>query len=602
MLRALEHRGPDGSGWAAFSDAVDSERRARGALPPRVFDRPPWAVLGHVRLAILDRSERGLQPMEGQQGRWWVALNGEIYNYVELREELATLGHTFHTGTDTEVLLAGLEQWGQGCLPRLDGMFAFAAVDTRSRRVLLARDRFGEKPLYYRAESGELAFASEVPALLAWGGERRLDEDAAAGFLVHASSQPAGRSFIQGVQSLAPACALWVGGSGGATTSFRWYELAPATYVPASPGAAVEMVSTLMEQSVARRLRADVRVGSCLSGGLDSSTVVALARQLLPDGAPFHVFTAVPDCEADSEIVWARSVAEHLGVALHPVLVDASSLEGDLDRLVEVQGEPFTTLSMFNQFKVMEAAQREGVVVLLDGQGGDEVFLGYPRVFGVVIGQALRRGRLAQAARMWREASTHANLRLAEAARMVLLSYGPARRWARRGRMPHLAQATIRRAAEGEGMGANLHDLNRLQLMDNPLPALLRYEDRNAMAWAVETRLPFLSHELVEASLAIPPEWKIAGGFTKWPLRKVAEQLLPAAVAWRRDKMGFQAPTGRWLAQMGPRVSGLRSDCRSAALYHRLPWEDIRRGAVEERAAFRMVSLELWMRAFGVSA
>ena len=602
MLAAIAHRGPDGSGWAAFSDSVISEKTLPGRRARSVHAAESWAALGHVRLAIIDRSEAGLQPMKGADG-WWIVLNGEIYNYIELRDELASLGYGFRTGTDTEVLLAALTQWGEGCLPKLDGMFAFAAVHAGTRRILLARDRFGEKPLYHAQHGQKFLFASELPALLDGESPRRLDGEVAAGFLLDASSHQAGRSFVSGIGQLEAGCAMWIDGTGSRSPRvFRWYQLAPSSDVPRSKTEAVERFSSLMTRSVTRRLRADVPIGSCLSGGLDSSTLVALARAVAPDGSRFHAFTAVPDSEADSELHWAEQVAEHTGVVLHPVPVNSRMLESDLDSLVRVQGEPFTTLSMYNQFKVMETARREGMVVLLDGQGGDEVFLGYPRVFGVAIRQALTQGNLGAACRNWSNSIRNANLSNLQLTKMLLLSVAPAVRRVRRQRVHHLSPALVSKAIDQSAGTDTLSDLARYQLLENPLPSLLRYEDRNSMAWAVETRLPFLSHELVEASLAVPPEWMLTDGFTKWPLRKIADRTLPSSVAWRKDKMGFQAPTAKWLSQVDGRLADLGSGAHSSPLYVRQPWVDIAQGRIESRAAFRMVSLELWMRAFSISA
>ena len=545
MAAALAHRGPDGDG----------------------FEEDGPVALGHRRLAILDLSPAGRQPMADASGRYRVTYNGEIYNYVELRSELRAAGATFRTGTDTEVLLEAFARWGPDAVPRLNGMFAFALWDRRERTLFAARDRFGEKPFFYRWTPGrEFRFASEAKALLLPGDPPpRPRHDALLRFL-EGRHQPDGEgTFFEGIRQLPPAHAATVRGG---RLEVRPYWSLPEEPAP-PPGVEqdqVRRVADLLEDSVRLRLRSDVPLGTCLSGGLDSSSIVALVARLRggpgagADAPRRATFTASFPGAPSDETPFAEAMVRAVDAEPHRVFPTPAGLAAELRSLVAAQDEPFSGPSIYAEWKVMELAREAGVVVLLNGQGGDEVFAGYHFLFGDLWWSMLARGRVAECRREMRAFDVvHGR----GAARGIL---GPSVRgrapaWARRlrgGRAGAPWVARDYRRAHGtrdprrpSDLRSSLRHSQRLRM----LPHLLRQADRSAMAFSREARLPLLDHRLVEYVDALDDPMKLRGGTTKWALREAVRGLVPEEVRTRHDKVGFGVPTARWLrGDLAPEV------------------------------------------------
>ncbi|HMJ01899.1 MAG TPA: asparagine synthase (glutamine-hydrolyzing), partial [Conexibacter sp.] len=575
MAAAMAHRGPDGEGiW-------HDER----------------AGLAFRRLAIIDLDPRSDQPLH--LGPLHLVFNGEIYNYRELRDRLRELGHAFATEGDGEVLLHAWAEWGEGALQRLNGMFAFAVWDDASGTLVLATDRFGEKPAYWAEHEGRLLLASDVRALLQVEPALRAPRTTALGpYLARGVLPPIDESFFAGVRRLPGAHLLrW---RDGRVKTARWWQPRPVE-VPARYEEAVDEVRRLLSDAIRLRLRSDVAVGSSLSGGVDSSAIVGLAAELAGDHRR-HAFTArFPGFERD-EWAHASAVAHSAGVVEHhEVVPTADELLDDLEQLVLDQEEPFGSTSIYAQWRVMRAAREAGVTVLLDGQGADELFAGYPGIRGWAVRSMGPRRLLAGIA-----GPDRAELLTALGAERL-----PARAaWRhRRGiASPYASRAVVEEAVRSDRPSAGGRDPLRRELLrqafHTSLPGLLRYADRNSMAHGREVRLPFLDHRVAELALSLPAAFLVRDGLTKAVLRDAAAGVVPAGVLARRDKVGYATPQARWFASepFRARIAELLLDpaARTRELLDTAAVErDARAGAWGDvDAIWRAVNLELWLHAF----
>jgi asparagine synthase (glutamine-hydrolysing) len=603
---SLAHRGPDDEGFVLTGPGRPARRfggpaSALPGLDPVAAARaePGDSIgLGNRRLAILDLTPAGHGPMSSRDGSVWLTYNGEVYNYVELADELEALGHRLESRCDTEVVLAAYLEWGSGCFERLNGMFALAIWDARRAELVLARDPLGIKPLYVAQLDGLFAAASEPKALLALGAASALDEETAYAYLVAAYADGGARTFFRDIRRVEPATVETIAADGTRRVR-RYWSLDGVAPFAGTRAEAVQSFRDLFLDAVRIQLRSDVPVGTALSGGLDSSSVVAGVA--LADGAPAarHTFTAVFPGTGVDESRYAQAVAARHGAAWHSVEPSAEELLADLDALVLAQDEPFPSSSSYAQWRVMRLAHGHGVTVLLDGQGGDELLAGYDGFRPYAIADALRGGRLS-AARELRSASLAA--RTAAALLPPPLS-DPLRRRAR-ARAAFVARDLHARHAralgELERTEQTLDGVLRRSLLVTTLPVLLRSEDRNSMAHSREARVPFLDVRLVELAASLPPELKLEGGTTKVVLREALGDLLPPEVLARRDKLGFATPEAVWLRRLGGALVGdvLRSgdgvvDAAGAGAL----WTRVQAG--DDAAAaplWRVICFERWRR------
>lgn len=564
MVAALLHRGPDGHGC-----------HVSGPIG-----------LGHTRLSILDPSTAGRQPM--LRDRNVLVHNGEIYNYLELAAELRTLGESIETTTDTEMILVAYRVWGISAISRFNGMFAFALWDEDRKRLILARDRMGVKPLYIRRTAHTLAFASEPAALLAGAPIDKEDTftpephlGAVRDFLVRGLIDHSSQSFFDGVVSLAPGHLLVVDGETERTIRY-WQPPAlgdDARCVVTGTDLKrdrerVEEFAGLFDSSVRLRLRSDVPMGTCLSGGLDSSAIVAAVAEIVSAGAsqanheqsPRLAFHARFPADGIDESAFAEAVAQSAGVRLIHRTPSGHPLLAAILPVLRAQGEPYGGASINAQFAVMSAAHDEGIKVLLDGQGADELLGGYLQYLGVRTAGLLRSGDPRSALREMRNQVGRGTMSPNSAIVAAL-----------RGLIPGQALEGIRSVSQGLfGIrpGPALHGIPSLTsshansgtllaerlwqaLSATSLPALLRYEDRNSMAFGVEARVPFLDYRLVEMAVRLPDRLRIDRGVTKAILRLAMKGRIPEEVRDRRDKLGFAAPQRAWLTAARAEVAGL---------------------------------------------
>lgn len=561
-LSAMHRRGPDDRGYELYE--------AAGGV----------TALGHTRLSIIDLSAAGHQPMQSRDAVLSIVFNGEIYNYRELRAELEPLGHRFVSGSDTEVLLAAWRQWGRACLRRLVGMFAFAVFDRGHGTLTCVRDAFGIKPFFYAQEQGSFLFASEVSAIKALKQSKvELDWQRAYDYLVHADYDSGARSFLDGVLHLLPGHLIELDlTSGRLSEPQRWW--APQIDERSDLGfaEATELVRERFLASIRLHLRSDVPLGAALSGGIDSSAVVCAMRHVEPD-LPINTFSYIARGSAMSEEVWVDRVNQHVGARPHKVMVSGEELARDLDDMIAAQGEPFGSTSIYAQYRVFQLAREQGVTVTLDGQGADEMLAGYNGYPGQRIRSLLEKGQFAEAWHFLDEwARWPGRSRLDGVKRAVgELSQGalydvlrrlngmdsmPA--WINAG--PLQERGIIRRyprqRAQAGSAGRRVMAELALCLTQRGLPALLRHGDRNSMRFSVESRVPFLTLDLVELALSLPESYLISPkGETKHIFRAAMRGIVPDDILDRRDKIGFATPEQEWLLGMVPIVRDwLRAD------------------------------------------
>lgn len=535
MSSAIAHRGPDDVG--AWSD----ERVA----------------LVHRRLSIIDTSTAGHQPMVSHCGRYVMVYNGEIYNYLELRRDLERDGVVFRGHSDSEVLLAAFVANGADCLPQLNGMWAFAVWDREAGRLFVSRDRFGEKPFYYAEREGSFLFASEIKALLATGLIRRVPNPSmVADFCAERVSDHTEHTFFQGVFQLPPGCAGWW--QNGQLRLHRYWQL-PGDEPETQTAGALEEIAALLEDSVRLRLRADTPVGTLLSGGLDSSAVTCLAAMIAPARiSAFSTINQPPPAEAAGiELV----LGAHGNIDLHRDEPGSTCLHDELAACLWHQEEPFADGSMLAHFRLMRLARRLGVRVLLTGQAADEVFAGYPGHLAIHLGGLVRLGR-------WTRAMAFGRALLRSGQPLALPSVAghalptAVSSWIRRRRIAR----SVDWLADGYGnvtpevgigyAGPSSDPLNealRASLAQRTLPGFLHYEDRNSMAFGVETRIPYLDHRLVSKVLPLPGGLKLAGACTKSLLRRSLRGRVPGAILDRLAKQGYPAPLSSWLRAGTPK-------------------------------------------------
>ena len=593
MNQRLAHRGPDDAGtW------IDGGRRVG---------------LATRRLAIIDLSAAGHQPMASADGAQHITFNGEIYNYLELRTELQARGHMFRTGSDTEVILNAYREWGVDCVTHFNGMFAFAIWDAARSTLFAARDRFGEKPFYYHHTPACFVFASEVTSLLADPRvPRRPNPRAVARFLTLALVDGEEATFFDEIRQLPPAHRLQLDAEGRLTITRYWNLDLDRVRDPRPAAADAEEFRALFRDAVRIRLRSDVPVGSSLSGGMDSSSIVCTIGTLRSGGEPpQNTFSARYQHAPCDEGAFIDAVTAHARVSPHVVWVEADQLVHDIERFVAHQEEPVAGTSPFAQWKVMELAAKEKVTVLLDGQGADEVIGGYPSPsFGY------RYAELARHADFFRLGGELAAFRRTHG------TIAPALRYLGAAVMSPSTRASIRaryfgsdalmpdawhylRADNGNGHRAprSLRESLYEQATLTSLPSLLRYADRNSMAFSRESRLPFLDHRLVEFVFTLPADRLVSRGRTKVVLRDAMTGIVPGAVLNRTDKVGFATPERDWM--MGPLKPWLRSvldrakrrAVASPAAIDR-EWDRVCAGVGTPQNLWRIANLELWQTQF----
>lgn len=534
MISCISHRGPDGENVWQNSSAT--------------------ATLGHRRLAIIDLSAEASQPMH-YLDRYTIVHNGEIYNYKELRVQLSADGYVFKTQSDTEVVLAAYDRWKTECLQHFDGMFAFVIWDEKEQKVFAARDRFGEKPFYYVHTDEGLWFASEIKALKKRGfgkelNGNRLLQYISTGFVQDVVDEET--TFYKDIKKLSARCYLEFSLSSGQLSISPYFDIEKTT-VNISAADAVEQFKTLFFNSVSKRLRSDVETGTSLSGGLDSSSVVAAIHHLKKNNTVQKAFTASFPLFEKDETVFAARVAKQFGLQHYTTSPAAKDIVDDLEKFLAQHDEPVSSTSVYAQYKVYQLAKEHGVKVILDGQGADEILAGYSKYLHWFLQELYVTDR---------------NTFNKERTAFNYHSFGFKNKLT--ARFPSWAAIGLERRSLNQQKNNSylnrdfvelnldkekiykpvvryLNDILYFDVFRGNLEELLRNADRNAMAHGVEVRLPFLNHELVQFVFSLPSLFKMHNGYTKHVLRQAMDYMLPKEITWRKDKVGFEPPQQQWM-------------------------------------------------------
>lgn len=617
-IDVVAHRGPDGSGWREFESVFGP------------------VALGHRRLSIIDLTDAAAQPMSYADERYWITYNGEIYNYLELRDDLVGRGHRFRTQSDTEVLLAAYAEWGAGALDRLMGMYAFVLWDTEAQIAFAARDPFGIKPLYFFTTPRGIAFASEIKQFVDIEGfTPRLNLARAYDFLSSGIMEHTDETMFADVRQLRGGECVrlqlnrWR--PGDVLSVRRWYGIIEPGTLDISEAEAGRRFAELLDESVRMHLRSDVPVGSCLSGGLDSSAIVCLmARELRATGnhGLVNSISACYDVKSVDERPFMEAVVEQTVSIPHWCYPRVDDAFAKAEEITRHQDEPYGSTSIFAQWCVFEEARRAGLKVMLDGQGADEQLAGYHGSFSYYIASLIRQRRLAMLLRTIVERRAWHGVSCLDQFRSYLLPFLPSRiaSWLRRERQelvqhdwlsgeglrPYLSRSAFEVALDSIGRPAvnGLGDLCVVMTQSSNLAMLLHWEDRNSMAHGIEARVPFLDHRLVEFSLGLGDRHKIVGGDTKRVLRRAMEGILPEIVRNRHDKLGFATPEETWFR--GPLRELVRAGVEDTLARYpgllnpggvRAHVSDMLEGKRPvDFSLWRIVNLGIWGRVFAAAA
>lgn len=631
---AGRHRGPDGWGLVAWDPDTGISRDLANWKSGEVMENP--VVFGHRRLAIIDTSSSGAQPMWSGSGNLVVTFNGEIYNHCELREELARGGYEFRSSCDTEVVLAAYEKWGEDCCARFEGMWAFSILDLERKILFCSRDRWGIKPFHYVTRGEEFAFASEIKQLLELGVVgNRYDRETAAGYLIFGAVECGERTFFEGVRKLRQGHNLVYDLTSRTVRKWKYYDPVFEIDQGISHEDAAIRFRSLLDESVSLHLRSDVAVGSCLSGGVDSTSIVLIMRRLLEHegkGDLQSTFSCHFDEEEANEWEYMQEAFVASGGNNEVVNPSENSFLEEADELIRSQEEPFGSTSIYAQWCVYRLAREKGVKVLLDGQGADEMLSGYVGLSYYFDRELLGKSRYGKLGveRIKRARLNGTKNPVGELARELADQVGPQvlrallakvfpksevaaatanTSWVNEEKLHQVCETheyclnqKVSVYPEEEILNNVLYQLTYL----NNLQALLKYADRNSMAFSVESRVPFVHRPLMEFAFSLCAGHKIRDGYTKRVLRDAMEGTLPPTIQWRVSKLGFATPEQCWFkGELGNRI---RESLRDPELKHYLDPEKaaayldyIVENGVRDSAPWRWYNFVRWRQIYGLS-
>lgn len=539
--------------------------------------------------------------MFSNQGDYSIVFNGEIYNYLELKNELKE-HYFFKTNSDTEVLLASYIVWGEAMLHKLEGMFAFLFVNTASGEFFGARDPVGIKPFYYSVSNGSLFVASEPNMIVsALQGKVTVNKKTVADFLMFGLTDHTERTFLEQIMQLQGGHFI-MGKSGVENFEIKKYWF--PENVQLKKDNIIDQVYAVIENSIKLHMRSDVVVGGCLSGGIDSGTINYIAsKQISDDDVKFKSITFTESNFVDDERELATMSSIAAGTEANFISTNGSDLQTELDKLVKIMGEPFNSLSQFAQYKVFQKASEMGLKVMLDGQGGDEVFAGYPRVAVLIVKEYFKRGEFKNAWRELKGFKEHASLSFLQIIGMNFLFSSQnlsikRNKFRLKGLVDSELLEQFDKSVAAEYFGPkSLYQAQFLELTRYIIPRLLRYEDRNSMSFSIESRVPFLSKSLVNLGLSLNSSFKVKNGWTKYLLRKAMEHKLPDEIIWQTRKRGFDIPQQKWIEEIKPFLIQRMIESKSHNKYLNIDKlvEKIENGQVEEGHVWRLISLQLWL-------
>ncbi len=528
----IKHRGPDDEGFY-FGDNF---------------------AFGHRRLSILDLSRDGHQPMNFNN-KYTITYNGEIYNYLEIKEELIVEGYKFNSSTDTEVILASYDKWGEKCVSKFNGMWAFAIYDKERNIIFCSRDRFGIKPFYYTEIENKFIFGSEIKQLLEYHKNRYVNKEVLMDYLVIGFEECSDETFFKDIYKLRGGYNLIYDLKDFSYRKNKYYTiLVDSKLNSLNEEQTIESYKKELERSINIRLRSDVKVGTCLSGGLDSSSIASIAGELYSKASkePFSAINAKSMEKSFDESEFAKKVANDANLNLNIIEPNTDDFIKNIDNVIRTQEEPFGSPSIFMQYFVMKKAKEIGCTVMLDGQGGDETLLGYDKYYPAAYLAYFKENGLFKTLKEIKNSNKN-NSKMSLKWIIIytvgfLFAYLRKKKCIRDAgfiKKKHLHEFQLLNE-----LSQSYLDINKLQILEiekTNLPILLRYEDKNSMKHSIETRLPFIDFKTLETGLGINIKYKIKDGWTKYILRKIMEGNLSKKILWRKNKFGFPAPTKTWI-------------------------------------------------------
>jgi asparagine synthase (glutamine-hydrolysing) len=644
MLNEIKHRGPDDEGCVFISETnttttfgKDTPSEVRNSSLPyspsidiNSFSESSNIVLGHRRLSILDLSEHAHQPLCNETENYWIVFNGEIYNYKKIRTELIEKGHQFTSNSDTEVVLKAFIEWGKDCLIKFNGMWSFVIYNKTTKKLFGARDRFGVKPFYFINNKTQFSFCSEIKGLLKIEGfEREINPNAVYDFLVSSKLEIDDETFFKNIFELKPAHQFELDTETGNLIIDKYYTLPynkkwESINSEELPNVIADIKKKVIN-AVDIRLNADVKTGSCLSGGIDSSAIVTSINQLLkekeinPIGNEQEVFTASYPNTAIDESKWAQIVVDKTKTNWNQTFPDAKSIEQQLTDLVYAQDIPFGSSTSFSQFKVMELIYNKGVKVSIDGQGADELFAGYPNHYASSIINGIQSFSFSSVLKNLKAKdgtfSNHSQILKLPLQSLYIKCFPNSYFRKLKTKQPELAfinplllsNNKNRLSLINDKFKANLNQLLHYQFTDCGLKQLLRTADRSSMHFSVETRMPFVDdNELVETVFSISGKSKIKNGKSKFLLREAMKDLLPQEIYNRTDKLGFSTPEKQWFAALKPFFKSILAEQKSDEF---VDWENLNKNfdVIYDNALntnisrlWRFIIFALWRKVYNV--
>ena len=574
MTDIIAHRGPDSSGSYLYKNIA----------------------FGHRRLSILDLSSSGHQPMKYLDDLV-ITYNGEIYNFIEIREELIQKGYIFDSNSDTEVILKAYHCWGKTCVNYFNGMWSFSILDIKQKIIFCSRDRFGVKPFYYIEKNDLFAFGSEISQLLTFLPNKILNKKVALDYLISGIEECSNETFFKDIYLLKGGHNLVFDLQTNSYEIERYYNLK----LSAQKNTSVDDYIQELKRSITLRLRSDVKVGTCLSGGIDSSTISSFASTIYQNSnEKFMAIHAKSSEYKTDESEFAKIVSKIANINLNFVEPSYSDFKSNILSIIKIQQEPFGSLSIIMQYFVFKKAKELGCIVMLDGQGGDETLLGYERYYPAIVKSKKGIAKL----KALLQSSKNSRLSLIDTIKYQYYFSNYKLRLKRLKYKNSFYKSEIINEYESEELriiSESYNDISILQkneIVSSQLPHLLKYEDRNSMANSIESRLPFLDYILVELSLNTNNSLKIKDGWTKFILRKAAETILPKEIVWRKAKLGFNAPEKTWTKEFENEM--IKEIQQSEILNNFIDFKKLYFKNLDLRTKWRLYNFSAWEKEFKV--
>ena len=626
MNQRIKHRGPDDEGYAfigtdnsieAYGDDSLSLIKSNGYYVPvdSIIGNQYFLALGYRRLSILDTSVLGHQPMFNPDTNNHVVFNGEIYNFIELRKELEECGYHFRSNCDTEVLLNAYEQWGEDCVKHFNGMWAFALWDAKKKQLILSRDRLGVKPLYYFLSRNKMLFGSELKQLTLDNSiSHYLNEEVLAANLIYGLSDYDNETLIKNFFVLEAATNLVIQiepdeNKFHVIKKYKYWDL-KINMEQCSEEQAIKIFDRQFNRSIAYRMRSDVKVGALLSGGLDSSSLVTLISRGLEDEkekAVLDTFTSCYDNTVHDEKKYAEIINDFNHCHAHYINPKPRDVKNELERLVWHM-ESITAPAILGFLQVLEAVADTEVKVVLNGQNGDETLFGYERYYAFYFLQLLKKGKIKRAVWEFKQAVKNSRLSFFDMVKYSLYFNVPLVRDTRNkvnaGKVltKRLRTSLNDKSFHNKLYPKNMENLLYNELTSTQLPHILKMDDKGYMAFSLESRVPFCDYEYVESMVNIRPEIKMKNGFTKYILRRYMDDKMPREVTWRKNKLGFSAPTEWWTEKIDPEyMNHLFEENRSGKVFDITKVRKrYRKYGAGDKFVFNFIQLEIFMRQFDV--